>query len=59
LKRNTRAGMGACQGRYCGPLVTALMAERLGCNPGDELRFAPRMPIKPIAVDDIAGTSRS
>ncbi len=59
LKRNTRVGMGACQGRYCGPLVTALMAERLGRDPDDELRFAPRMPIKPIAVADIAGTSRS
>jgi len=59
LKRNTRAGMGACQGRYCGPLVTALMAARLGRDPDDELRFAPRMPIKPIAVADIAGASRS
>jgi len=58
LKRTTRAGMGACQGRYCGPIVTALMAERLGRDPGEEHRFAPRMPVKPIPVADIAGLSR-
>jgi thioredoxin reductase len=55
LKRTSRAGMGACQGRYCGPILSALMAERLGRDPDEELRFAPRMPIKPIAVADIAG----
>jgi NAD(P)H-nitrite reductase large subunit len=54
LKRTTRAGMGACQGRYCGPLLSTLMAERLGRAPDEELRFAPRVPLKPVAVADIA-----
>jgi NADPH-dependent 2,4-dienoyl-CoA reductase/sulfur reductase-like enzyme len=59
LKRTTRAGMGACQGRYCGPILSALMAERLGREPDEDLRFAPRMPIKPVSVADIAGLFRS
>jgi NAD(P)H-nitrite reductase large subunit len=59
LKRTTRAGMGACQGRYCGPILSALMAERLGREPREDLRFAPRMPVKPVSVADIAGLSRS
>ncbi len=29
VKRRTRAGMGNCQGNYCGPRVRALLAERL------------------------------
>jgi len=57
LKRATRAGMGACQGRYCGPLLSTLMAERLGVQPDEALRFAPRAPLKPVAVADIARSS--
>jgi len=57
LKRATRAGMGACQGRYCGPLISKLMAERLGAEPDEALRFAPRVPLKPVAVAEIAKSS--
>lgn len=57
LKRTTRAGMGACQGRYCGPLLSGLMARRLGRTPEEDLRFAPRVPLKPVAVADIAKSS--
>jgi NAD(P)H-nitrite reductase large subunit len=59
LKRTTRAGMGACQGRYCGPILAAMMAERLGRLPEEELRFAPRAPVKPVDVADLARTSPS
>jgi len=58
LKRATRAGMGACQGRYCGPILAALMAERRGRVPDDEFRFAPRVPIKPVSVADLARPAR-
>ncbi|HKX10296.1 MAG TPA: FAD-dependent oxidoreductase [Stellaceae bacterium] len=58
LKRTTRAGMGACQGRYCGPLLSRLMADRLGRAPEEDLRFAPRVPLKPVPVTDIARPSR-
>jgi NAD(P)H-nitrite reductase large subunit len=54
LKRATRAGMGACQGRYCGPLLSQLLAERLGRPLDEEVRFAPRMPVKPVRIADIA-----
>jgi NADPH-dependent 2,4-dienoyl-CoA reductase/sulfur reductase-like enzyme len=54
LKRTTRAGMGACQGRYCGPLLSNLMARRLGRAPEEDVRFAPRVPLKPVAVAEIA-----
>ena len=30
IKRRTRLGMGRCQGRYCAPVLEALLAERLG-----------------------------
>jgi thioredoxin reductase len=53
VKRRTRAGMGRCQGRYCGPLIDRLVAERCGA-PQDELSgFAPRVPLKPVAIADL------
>ena len=57
LKRRTRLGMGPCQGRYCAP-VAAAMLERLAGTRVDEFSlFAPRVPIKPVRVGDIAGVS--
>jgi D-hydroxyproline dehydrogenase subunit alpha len=54
LKRATRAGMGSCQGRYCGPVLYRALAPKLGCEPTEDMRFAPRMPIKPVTIADIA-----
>ena len=54
LKRETRAGMGPCQGRYCGVILSQLLATALGRTLEEDLRFAPRMPIKPVAIADIA-----
>ena len=39
VKRRTRAGMGRCQGRYCGPLLNRLVAERCGTPHGRILRL--------------------
>lgn len=47
VKGGTRAGMGPCQGRECGPAVAALTAS-CGGRPGDP--FPARTPIKPIPV---------
>ena len=33
VKRRVRPGMGRCQGGFCGPLVTAIIAEELGVAP--------------------------
>lgn len=52
VKRRTRAGMGRCQGGFCGPRVTQILARELGIpvekvlkeRPGSELyfrKFAP------------------
>jgi NAD(P)H-nitrite reductase large subunit len=65
IKRQTRAGMGRCQGRYCSALVAALLpaAPDSGAPdrgaPGsgaiDELTFlAPRPPSKPVRLADVA-----
>ncbi|MBM6596680.1 2Fe-2S iron-sulfur cluster-binding protein [Microvirga pudoricolor] len=50
MKRATRAGMGRCQGRYCGPVVARLVAEETGQPLRDHSYFAPRVPIKPISI---------
>ena len=57
LKRVTRAGMGKCQGRYCGPVMSALIARRSG-RPADEFGgFAPQVPYKPTEISVLAEPS--
>ena len=54
LKRATRVGMGPCQGRYCGMILSELVAKSHGAALDESMRFAPRMPVKPVAIADIA-----
>jgi len=54
VKRRTRLGMGRCQGRYCAPVLEALMAERLGAPRGEFTGFAPRVPVKPVSIEELA-----
>lgn len=54
VKRATRLGMGRCQGRYCAPVAAALIADRTGRETGPEDFFAPRTPLKPIRIGEIA-----
>ncbi len=53
LKRATRVGMGRCQGRYCGPVAARLVAQVTGRPIEDLSLFAPRVPIKPVAIASI------
>lgn len=53
VKRATRAGMGRCQGRYCGPILAKLAADRQGLSLDEAAHWAPRPPVKPIAIADI------
>lgn len=53
LKRATRVGMGRCQGRYCGPVAARLVAAATGTAVEDRSYFAPRVPIKPVAISAI------
>jgi NADPH-dependent 2,4-dienoyl-CoA reductase/sulfur reductase-like enzyme len=54
-KRATRAGMGRCQGRYCGPVLAALAAARQAVPLDEAAHWAPRPPVKPIHISDIVG----
>ena len=54
LKRMTRAGMGKCQARYCGPIVTDLVARRSGAAIGEYSGFWPQAPFKPTDIATIA-----
>jgi NADPH-dependent 2,4-dienoyl-CoA reductase/sulfur reductase-like enzyme len=54
VKRRTRAGMGRCQGRYCGPVLAQLLSERCKQPRNAFSGFAPRIPVKPVAIRDLA-----
>ncbi len=54
IKRQTRAGMGLCQGRYCGSHIATLVAEQSGVAMDEYSFFAPRPPIKPVPIHMIA-----
>ena len=41
VKRRVRAGMGRCQGGFCGPRVIEILARELGCRPEDICKNDP------------------
>lgn len=53
LKRRTRAGMGPCQGRWCYPLLAALLA-RAGVPPEALLPPYLRLPLRPLPLPCLA-----
>ncbi|MCF3933217.1 FAD-dependent oxidoreductase [Acuticoccus sp. M5D2P5] len=53
VKRATRLGMGRCQGRYCAPILASLIATSGGGVPHEFSLFAPRAPVKPVAIADL------
>ncbi|PWS37324.1 hypothetical protein DFH01_10775 [Falsiroseomonas bella] len=59
VKRRTRCGMGRCQGRYCAPLLAEHLAETQGRPLDDRALFAPRAPVKPIAIADIVALAET
>ena len=59
VKRATRLGMGRCQGRYCGPALARALAARTGRAVEDLSFFAPRVPIKPIAISNVLAAQRA
>jgi len=54
LKAFTRCGMGPCQGRICGPIVSAVIAEARGVPITEIGSYRPRAPYKPITVGAIS-----
>jgi len=53
VKRATRAGMGPCQGRYCAPVIAAMIARRTGEPLGELSGFAPSPPVKPVEIGEL------
>jgi len=58
VKRVTRAGMGACQGRYCGSLLAEAAARRSGLSRDELSGFAPSVPFKPVTIGALVGPVR-
>ncbi len=54
-KAFTRCGMGPCQGRICGPIVGAVMADTLDRPIAATGTYRPRAPYTPITVGALAG----
>lgn len=49
-----RCGMGACQGRLCGPTVAALIAQERGISIAAAGTYRPRAPYRPLTVGELA-----
>ena len=54
LKAYTRCGMGPCQGRMCGPVVSDLIAEARGIDVAEVGYYRIRPPLKPVTVGELA-----
>lgn len=50
-----RAGMGPCQGRICGPVVSAVIAAERGVGMAEVGYYRVRPPLKPIGLGELAG----
>ena len=54
VKAWTRAGMGRCQGRMCGPALAHLVARETGRPVTESGVFTPRPPAKPVPLGALA-----
>jgi NAD(P)H-nitrite reductase large subunit len=54
VKIRTRAGMGYCQGRMCGYLISRLIARQTGMTLDQIELDTPRPPVKPIPLSALA-----
>jgi D-hydroxyproline dehydrogenase subunit alpha len=54
VKRRTRAGMGACQGIFCMPVIAAMVAQATGTAVESVAPMTARPPVRPVAVEKLA-----
>lgn len=54
VKRRVRAGMGLCQGRTCGKLVSRIIAEETGKKMNEIQGSTDRPPVRPITFGELA-----
>jgi octopine oxidase subunit A len=59
IKAFTRAGMGPCQGRFCGLTVTEILAGETGQTPDKTGAYRIRTPIKPVTLRELAALKSS
>ena len=57
LKAFTRCGMGPCQGRICGSVAAAVLAEARGVSVDAIEPYRLRFPIKPVTVGELVSLS--
>jgi bacterioferritin-associated ferredoxin len=55
VKRRVRAGMGLCQGKSCGRIVTRMIAEYAGKKIPELEPSADRPPVRPITFGQLGG----
>jgi len=53
IKNRTRSGMGRCQGRMCGPIVTQILARHLSLTPEQIGYYHIRSMIKPVTLSQL------
>ncbi len=54
VKRRVRAGMGLCQGRTCGKLVSRIIAEEPGKKMNEIQGSTDRPPVRPVTFGELA-----
>ena len=54
VKRATRCGMGACQGRICAPILASYLERKAGVSPESSGLITARPPIKPLPLGALA-----
>lgn len=59
LKLSVRTGMGNCQGRTCGPIVSDILSVLTGKNPVELGPLSVRPPVKPVSIHSLINHSES
>ena len=59
VKRRVRAGMGLCQGRTCGKLVSRIIAEETGKKMNEIQGSTDRPPVRPVTFGELAEHGQS
>ena len=54
IKAFTRSSMGMCQGRFCALTISQLLQDEYGVQQKEALHHRPRIPIKPISLQELA-----
>lgn len=55
VKRRVRAGMGLCQGKSCGKIVTRMISEYTGKKPMEIYPSTDRPPVRPVTFGELGG----